>query len=103
MCAPLAIGFTNRFTRSFMPTLFGDEMITADPTTAPVLRIVSISLGVSIADLKLTDSLVDLGADSLDILEIVMDIEKEFDVEIPDETAAKFRTVRDLIDFCCVN
>lgn len=65
-----------------------------------VKKIVSIALGVSIASLKSTDSLVlDLDADSLDILDITMDIEKEFGIEIDDDVAAKFRTVGDLINF----
>lgn len=65
-----------------------------------VKKIVSIALGVSIASLKTTDSLIlDLGADSLDILDIVMDIEREFGVEIDDDVAAKFSTVGDLVNF----
>lgn len=77
---------------------------TADRAEDRIKKIVSISLGVSFADLKSTDRLVDdLGADSLDILEIVMDVEKEFDVEIEDESAAKIKTVRDLIEFCYAN
>lgn len=72
---------------------------TAERTEDAVKKIVSIALGVSIASLKLTDSLVlDLDADSLDILDIVMDLEREFDIEIDDETAARFRTVGDLIE-----
>ncbi len=41
----------------------------------------------------------DLGADSLDIVELVMTIEKEFDIEIPDEEAEKIRTVQQAIDY----
>jgi acyl carrier protein len=78
-------------------------MITTDRTATAVLRIVSISLGVSISDLKLTDRLVDLGADSLDVYEIIIDLEKEFDLDISDEAAAKFQAVRDLVDFCYTN
>lgn len=70
-----------------------------DRTEDRIKRIVSISLGVSIADLRPTDHLIaDLGADSLDILDITMDIEREFGIEIDDETAARFRTVGDLIE-----
>ncbi len=72
---------------------------TTDRAEDAVKKIVSIALGVSIASLKTTDNLIlDLGADSLDILDIVMDIEKEFDIEIDDEVAAKFSTVGDLIN-----
>lgn len=41
----------------------------------------------------------DLGADSLDIVEMVMAIEKEFAIEIPDEDAEKIATVQDAIDY----
>lgn len=41
----------------------------------------------------------DLGADSLDIVELVMQIEREFDIEIPDEDAEKIATVQDAIDY----
>jgi len=41
----------------------------------------------------------DLGADSLDTVELVMAFEEEFDVEIPDEAAEKIRTVQDVIDY----
>lgn len=45
----------------------------------------------------------DLGADSLDIVELVMSIEDEFDVEIPDEEAEKLETVQDAVDWFKVN
>jgi len=41
----------------------------------------------------------DLGADSLDLVELIMAMEEEFDVEIPDEEAEKITTVQDAIDF----
>ena len=41
----------------------------------------------------------DLGADSLDIVEIIMGIETEFDLEIPDEEAEKIRTVGDAVNY----
>nr|WP_156801269.1 acyl carrier protein [Halobacteroides halobius] len=41
----------------------------------------------------------DLGADSLDIVEIVMAFEDEFDVEIPDEDAEEIQTVQDAVDY----
>ena len=41
----------------------------------------------------------DLGADSLDIVELVMAFEEEFEIEIPDEAAEKIATVQDAIDF----
>ena len=41
----------------------------------------------------------DLGADSLDLVELIMAMEDEFDVEIPDEEAEQIRTVQDAIDY----
>ncbi|HHB75533.1 MAG TPA: acyl carrier protein [Desulfobulbus sp.] len=41
----------------------------------------------------------DLGADSLDLVELIMAMEEEFDVEIPDEDAEKIATVQDAIDY----
>ncbi len=51
---------------------------------------------------KLTDEasfIEDLGADSLDIVELVMEFEKEFEIDIPDEDAEKLRTVGDAIAY----
>jgi acyl carrier protein len=41
----------------------------------------------------------DLGADSLDVVELVMQFEEAFDIEIPDEAAEKIKTVKDAIDY----
>jgi acyl carrier protein len=41
----------------------------------------------------------DLGADSLDIVELIMALEEEFEIEIPDEDAEKFRTVQDAVTY----
>ncbi|BBM36410.1 acyl carrier protein [Pseudoleptotrichia goodfellowii] len=41
----------------------------------------------------------DLGADSLDTVELIMAFEEEFDIEIPDEDAQKIKTVRDVMDY----
>lgn len=41
----------------------------------------------------------DLGADSLDVVELVMAFEEEFEVEIPDDAAEKIQTVKDAVDF----
>jgi acyl carrier protein len=41
----------------------------------------------------------DLGADSLDVVELVMALEEEFDIEIPDEEAEKIKTVGDAVSF----
>ena len=65
-----------------------------------VKKIVAEQLGVAEADIKNESSFVDdLGADSLDIVELVMEFEKEFNVDIPDEDSEKLRTVGDAISY----
>ena len=57
-------------------------------------------LGVEESKVKLNASLVDdLGADSLDIVELVMAMEEEFGLEIPDEEAEKIKSVSDVVKF----
>ena len=65
-----------------------------------VKQIVSEQLGVDEAEVTPTASFVDdLGADSLDTVELVMAFEEAFDLEIPDEEAEKIRTVQDAISY----
>jgi acyl carrier protein len=65
-----------------------------------VKRIVAEQLGVAEADIKIESSFVDdLGADSLDTVELVMALEDEFEMEIPDEQAEKITTVQQAIDY----
>jgi acyl carrier protein len=65
-----------------------------------VKQIVSEQLGVDEGEVTPTASFVDdLGADSLDQVELVMAFEEAFDLEIPDEDAEKIRTVQDAIDY----
>ena len=65
-----------------------------------VKKIVAEQLGVAEADIKTESSFVDdLGADSLDTVELVMAFEEAFDIEIPDEDAEKIRTVQDAVDY----
>jgi len=46
-----------------------------------------------------SDFIEDLGADSLDIVELIMELEEEFDMEIPDEDAERISTIRDAIEY----
>ncbi len=65
-----------------------------------VKKIISEQLGVPESDVKPEASFVnDLGADSLDTVELVMALEEEFSVEIPDEDAEKIATVQNAIDY----
>ncbi|HBC92019.1 MAG TPA: acyl carrier protein [Pelotomaculum sp.] len=65
-----------------------------------VKAIIVEQLGVEEAEVKMESSFVDdLGADSLDIVELVMALEEEFDLEIPDEDAEKIRTVGDSVKY----
>jgi acyl carrier protein len=65
-----------------------------------VKKIVAEQLGVNEADVKNESSFVnDLGADSLDTVELVMALEEEFGCEIPDEEAEKITTVQQAVDY----
>ena len=65
-----------------------------------VKKIVAEQLGVNEAEIKNASSFLDdLGADSLDMVELVMALEDEFGIEIPDEDAEKITTVQNAIDY----
>lgn len=65
-----------------------------------VKKLICEQLGVKEDEVKEAASFVeDLGADSLDTVELVMALEEEFETEIPDEEAEKITTVKDAIDY----
>ncbi|MCX7274826.1 MAG: acyl carrier protein [Burkholderiales bacterium] len=65
-----------------------------------VRKIVAEQLGVSDAEIKIESNFVeDLGADSLDTVELVMALEDEFETEIPDEEAEKITTVQLAVEY----
>ena len=65
-----------------------------------VREIIVEQLGVEPDQVKPESNFVDdLGADSLDTVELIMAFEEEFDVEIPDEDAQKIKTVKDVIEY----
>ena len=69
-----------------------------------VKKIVCEQLGVKEEEVKNESSFVeDLGADSLDTVELVMALEEEFETEIPDEDAEKLTTVQESIDYIISN
>ncbi len=69
-----------------------------------IKKIVAEQLGVNETEIKNESSFVnDLGADSLDTVELVMALEEEFECEIPDEQAEKINTVQEAIDYVASN
>ena len=65
-----------------------------------VKKLICEQLGVKEEEVKADASFVDdLGADSLDTVELVMALEEEFEVDIPDEAAEKITTVQSAVDF----
>ena len=68
-------------------------------TFEKVRAIVVEQLGVDEADVQIDSTFIDdLGADSLDIVELIMAFEEEFEIEIPDDVAEKIKTVKDTVD-----
>ena len=63
-------------------------------------EIIADKLGISEDDITMESTFVDdLGADSLDIVELIMALEEELEVEIPDEDAEGFKTVGDVVEY----
>ena len=63
---------------------------------AIIAEVLNIDADSITADTTFVD---DLGADSLDIVELIMAFEEEFEIEIPDDAAEKIKTVRDAVDY----
>ncbi|NIS74835.1 MAG: acyl carrier protein [Deltaproteobacteria bacterium] len=65
-----------------------------------VKEIIANQLGKEVAEIPLESSFMeDLGADSLDVVELVMAMEEEFKIEIPDEDAENIKTVKDAVEY----
>ena len=65
-----------------------------------IKEVVAEQLDVSVDEIKEDSKFVeDLGADSLDVVELVMALEEEFGIEIPDEDAEKIQTVKDALEY----
>ena len=83
----------------FALLLIYKKKIMSDVTTK-VKAIIVDKLGVDEAEVTPTASFTDdLGADSLDTVELIMEFEKEFDIQIPDDQAEKIATVGDAVSF----
>ena len=76
----------------------------SEDVSSKVKKIVADHLGIDEAKVNEESSFIDdLGADSLDTVELVMAFEEEFECEIPDDAAEKIQTVKDAIDFISSN
>ena len=71
--------------------------------TERVQRIIEEKLGVDASEVKPEAFTNDLGADSLDTVELIMELEKEFNITIPDDQAEKIVTVGDAISYVEAN
>lgn len=75
-------------------------MATAAEIEERIKTIIVEQLGVSADEVTQEASFIeDLGADSLDIVELIMALEEEYDIEIPDEDAEKIQTVKDVVSY----
>lgn len=65
-----------------------------------ISAIIAKQLDLDVSEITMDSKLIDdLHADSLDIVELIMDLEQEFDVEIPDELLPKVQTVGDIVNY----
>lgn len=85
---------------SFFIAVQKERVLKMENIEQRVKKIVAEQLGVNEAEVKIESSFVDdLGADSLDTVELVMALEEEFNCEIPDEDAEKITTVKQAVDY----
>lgn len=76
------------------------QTMSTDVMEEKVRAIVAEQLGIQASEVKVESAFIDdLGADSLDIVELVMAMEEEFGFEIPDDQAEKIRTVGDAVGY----
>ncbi len=89
-----------RFKHRFVPFFYYKELFIMSDIETRVKSVVVEQLGVEESEVTNAASFVDdLGADSLDTVELVMALEEEFETEIPDEEAEKITTVQLAIDY----
>ena len=75
------------------------KLASSEALFAKMRAIISEQLGVDTEEIKPEADFVNLGADSLDTVELVMAVEEVFDIVIPDEDAEKIRTVQDAVNY----
>ncbi len=68
-------------------------------TQDKVVAIVAAKLSIDKGTIKTDSTLVDLGADSLDLVEIIMKLEEQFGIEIDDAKAEQFKNIIDVVDY----
>ncbi len=74
--------------------------LTTEQLLNEVYVVIEEKLGVSASDMSPEKNLInDLGADSLDSVELIMSIEQKFDITIPEEAAENIKTIGDIIDY----
>lgn len=74
--------------------------MTKEQIVEAVIAIIEERLGVSASDITLEKNIInDLGADSLDSVELIMSIEQKFDISIPEEAAENIKTVGDIVEY----
>ena len=65
-----------------------------------IIKMIAKKLGKKEEEVKLTSNLIeDLGADSLDVVEMIMDLEDEFGITLPDEEVSNMKTIQDVINY----
>ena len=74
------------------------------PRTKQVIKLITDNLEISSSNVTAEHNLIDdLGADSLGVVEIVMEIEDQFNVIIPEEAIEKFHTIEDIVSWLDIN
>jgi acyl carrier protein len=96
----LASGFTSASSTPSLSTIIALTVTIMSEIESKVKAIIVDKLGVDEADVKPEASFTnDLGADSLDTVELIMEFEKEFGISIPDDKAETIQTVQDAINY----
>ena len=77
-----------------------NQKIKMEEIQSQVIKIISEQLGKDVSEIQMNSHFIeDLDADSLDTVELVMALEEEFEIDIPDEAAEKISTVQSAVDF----